>query len=96
MQKIIGVYFILNKITNNFYVGHSINIYSRFRAHKSYLNRGIHHCIYLQRAWNKYQEDNFEFIIFKECKTEKESIELEQYFIDNYKYILYNTSNDAN
>lgn len=96
MKKIIGVYFILNKITNNFYVGHSVNIYNRFRSHKSYLTRGIHHCVHLQRAWNKYHNNNFEFIIFKECKNEKESIELEQYFIDNYKNILYNTSTDAN
>lgn len=96
MKKIIGVYFILNKITNNFYVGHSIDIYRRFNAHKSYLTRGIHHCLYLQRAWNKYGSSNFTFLIFKECKTEKESIKLEQYFIDNYKNILYNTSNEAN
>lgn len=96
MKKIIGVYFILNKITNNFYVGHSIDIHRRFNAHKSYLTRGIHHCLYLQRAWNKYGSNNFLFLIFKECKTEKESIELEQYFINNYKNILYNTSNDAN
>ena len=96
MDKIIGVYFIINKITNNFYVGHSIDIYKRFRAHKSYLTRGIHHCIHLQRAWDKYGENNFKFLIFKKCKTEKESIELEQYYIDNFKSILYNVSDCAN
>lgn len=47
MKKITGVYIIKNKVTNKFYVGHSIDINKRFNAHKSYLKRGIHHCIYL-------------------------------------------------
>ena len=95
MDKIIGVYIIKNKVNNKFYVSHSINIYRRFDSHKSYLNRGIHHCLYLQRAWNKYGEKNFEFIIIKECISEAESIKLEQYYIDNYTNYLYNTSNIA-
>lgn len=94
-DKIIGVYFIKNKITGKFYVGHSIDINKRFIRHKRDLNKGNHHCIYLQRAWDKYSEDDFEFIIYKECETEEESIELEQYFIDNFKEQLYNTSNEA-
>ena len=95
-DKIIGVYFIKNKITGKFYVGHSINIEKRFIRHKRDLTNGNHHCIYLQRAWDKYGKDNFEFIIHKECETKEESIELEQYFIDNFKEKLYNTSNEAN
>lgn len=95
MKKIIGVYFIKNKINQKFYVGHSVDIYTRYRHHKSYLKKGNHHSIYLQRAWDKYGEDNFELVIFKECDNEKESIELEQYFIDNYKGMLYNVSNNA-
>lgn len=95
-RKIIGVYFIKNKITGKFYVGHSVDIEKRFNAHKSYLRRGKHHSIYFQRAWDKYGEENFDFIIHKECDTEEESIELEQYFIDNFKEQLYNTSNEAN
>lgn len=96
MQKIMGVYIIKNKITNKFYVGHSVDIKNRFRAHKSYLKRGIHHCLYLQRSWNKYGEDNFEFIIIKICMSEEESITLEQYYIDNFKSQIYNTGDLAN
>ena len=91
----IGVYFIKNKINGKFYVGHSIDIKYRFRRHLYELKRNIHHCQYLQRAWNKYGEDNFEFIIYKECSTEEESQDLEQYFIDNYKDVIYNVSNNA-
>lgn len=61
MKTQIGVYFIRNKINNKFYVGHSIDISKRFLAHKSYLNRGLHHSTYLQRAWDKYGAENFEF-----------------------------------
>lgn len=96
MNKITGVYIIKNKITNKFYVGHSIDINKRFNAHKSYLKRGIHYCVYLQRSWNKYGEDNFEFIIIKDSLSEEESIILEQYYIDNFKAHIYNTGDYAN
>lgn len=96
MKNLTGIYIIKNKITNKFYVGHSININKRFNAHKSYLKRGIHHCIYLQRSWDKYGEDNFEFIIENLCNSEQESIDLEQYYINNFKHYIYNVSDDAN
>lgn len=85
-----GVYIIQNKVDGRFYVGHSVDIDKRFIAHKSYLRRDCHHCIFLQRAWNKYGEDNFEFTIIKECSLE-DSINLEQYYLDNCKFDLYNT-----
>lgn len=96
MEKLIGVYIIKHKITNKFYVGHSVDIYQRFNSHKSYLKRGIHHCIYLQRAWDKYGEDNFDFIIIKLYNSELDSIELEQYYINNFKDSLYNVADNAN
>lgn len=96
MKKIIGVYFIKNKVTGKFYVGHSINILNRFVRHRRDLNLNIHHCAYLQRAWNKYGSKNFKFSICKVCNTEEESINLEQYYIDNFKDRLYNTSYSAN
>lgn len=95
MDKITGVYIILNKITNKFYVGHSVDIYRRFNSHKSYLRNNKHHSIYLQRAWNKYGEDNFEFIIIKQGISEEESIDLEQFYINNYKDVIYNVSDKA-
>lgn len=95
IENLIGVYFIVNKINNKFYVGHSTNIHKRFLSHKSYLRRNIHHCAFLQRSWNKYGEDNFDFRVFKVYNTLEESILLEQKFIDHCK-ILYNTSREAN
>ena len=95
MNKITGVYIILNKITNKFYVGHSVDIYKRFNSHRYLLKNNRHHSIYLQRAWNKYGEDNFEFIIIKQGISEEESIILEQFYIDEYKNYIYNVSNKA-
>jgi len=91
----IGTYFIKNLLNNKFYVGHSVNINQRFNSHKSALRKNKHHNKHLQRAWNKYGENNFEFEIYKICNTEIESIEIEQYYIDNYKDMLYNISKKA-
>ena len=90
-----GIYCIENIITNKKYIGQSIDVDERWRKHISELNHNYHHNDYLQKAWNKYGEDNFEFIIYKECSTEEESQDLEQYFIDNYKDVIYNVSNNA-
>jgi len=54
MSKICGIYSILNKLNNKTYIGSSCDIERRWRHHRQNLNKGIHHCIHLQRAWNKY------------------------------------------
>lgn len=96
INKQIGVYFIVNKLNDKFYVGHSIDIFKRFNSHKCYLRNNKHHCTKLQRAWNKYKEENFDFVVYEICQTEEEAIELEQYFLDNSFSVLYNESKIAN
>ncbi len=54
-----GVYEIVNKNNGKRYIGSSQNIRNRFYQHKSMLINGNHHCIYLQRAWDKYGKDSF-------------------------------------
>mgnify|MGYP003653975226 CR=1 FL=1 len=79
-----GIYKITNKQNKKFYIGSSVNIETRWYAHKSYLRRNIHSNSHLQNAWNKYGEDNFIFSILIE--TEKESLlDKEQEFIDETK-----------
>lgn len=60
-----GIYIIKNTITNKFYIGSSSNIKKRFKVHKRMLKTNIHHSIHLQRAFNKYGEKNFDFIILE-------------------------------
>lgn len=69
MEKIIGIYKILNKINNKFYIGSSINIRKRIKEHERCLKLGIHDNKHLQSAWDKYGSNNFEFIIIERYKN---------------------------
>lgn len=62
-QKISGIYKIINKINNKYYVGSSNNIGRRWRKHKYELNCNKHNNVYLQNSWNKHGEENFIFTI---------------------------------
>ena len=68
-MKISGIYKIINKINGKYYVGSSVNIKdypnNRWSRHIADLNANRHHNDYLQRAWNKYGQDAFEFIIIE-------------------------------
>lgn len=78
-----AIYCITNKITGKRYIGSALNFYSRKRCHLSYLRRGIHHSPYLQRSWNKYKEENFDFIILEIVENKEDLIPREQWWIDN-------------
>lgn len=84
MEKIdvSGVYQIRNVINNKIYIGSSKNIYKRWKTHISRLKYNKHCNSYLQSAWNKYGEDNFEFSILEEVNNLDELKNLEQYYID--------------
>lgn len=66
-EKICGIYEIKNKTNGKIYIGLSESIYDRWRSHRNMLNRNCHFNIFLQRAWNKYGEENFEFNIVEKC-----------------------------
>lgn len=63
----IGIYQIVNIISDKRYIGKSNNIERRFWQHRNELNKGTHGNKYLQRAWNKYGQDNFVFSVLEEC-----------------------------
>lgn len=60
-----GIYVIRNLINNNIYIGSSVNIKKRFCQHRNSLRKNKHHNKYLQRSWNKYGEENFEFVVIE-------------------------------
>ncbi len=95
-QKVIGVYGIVHIPTHRLYVGSSVDIHKRLKEHKADLTSNKHHCAYLQNAWNKYGEFEFEFKIggvAEDCKTARE---LEQAFLDCYfGDCLFNSKNTA-
>jgi group I intron endonuclease len=77
----IGIYEIINKDTKKSYIGSSKQIEKRWEQHLQVLEKGEHHSILLQRAWNKYGKECFEFIVKEECK-EEELLVREQKYLD--------------
>lgn len=93
MENIIGIYSITNKINNFRYIGQSNNIKRRWHRHKTELNNNSHPNKYLQRAFNKYGVDNFEFEILEECNSRDELNKKETYWCNFYKPNVYNLGN---
>lgn len=90
MNDISGIYCIENIINNKKYIGQSIHIKERWTKHIAELNNGTHHNDYLQKAWNKYGEENFSFYILEECSInlldEKEICYINKYDSMNRSY----------
>lgn len=78
-----GIYKIINNINGKVYIGQSIKIQSRWKSHIQALKRGDSNCTLLQRAWNKYGEENFSFEILELCHEERLD-ELETKYIKIY------------
>lgn len=76
-----GIYRIRNLINNKCYYGSAKNIKRRWCKHKSQLKYNRHENIILQRAWNKYGDENFIFEIVEKCK-EDELLIIEQKYLD--------------
>lgn len=79
-----GVYKIINITNDKCYIGSAINLYKRFSVHKRMLRRNIHHSILLQRAWNKYGEENFVFETVEKCEKSN-LINREQFYSDSLR-----------
>lgn len=62
-----GIYKITNLINGHCYVGSAVNIQKRWWKHVNDLNKNQSHSSYLQRAWNKYGAENFEFSVLELC-----------------------------
>ena len=84
-----GIYAIKNKINNKMYIGKSVNVHKRKSYHFWLLRSNNHFNPKLQSAFNKYGEENFEFVILEKCnKDELDDKEI--------KYInRYNTTNNG-
>lgn len=71
MEQTSGIYKIENKVNGKVYIGQSKHIQKRWNEHKMHLRNNKHYNQYLQHAWNKYGEENFEFSILEECDCDK-------------------------
>jgi group I intron endonuclease len=85
IKDICGIYYIKNLKNGKMYIGQSVAIYREFsNVHRPALRHNRHHNIHLQRAWNKYGEENFEHAIIKEC-PESDLTALEIFYIKEMK-----------
>lgn len=85
VYKRIGIYGIKNTINDKIYIGKTgMNFGDRWDSHRSLLRNNNHDNPYLQRAWNKYGSESFDFIIVEECQV-AELDDKEKYWIKYYK-----------
>lgn len=85
-NKISGIYLIIHKTSGKVYVGQSVDIYRRWKQHKAYLRNNTHENHILQNTWNKYGENDFEFMIIHECSQNIDELNaLEIEYIEKYQ-----------
>lgn len=80
-----GIYAIVCTVNGKLYIGSSNNIYQRWHTHRHTLNRRKNGCRILQAAWNKYGEENFEFVVLERVDDLNNLISREQHYIDTLK-----------
>lgn len=76
------IYKIINKITNDFYIGSAINFNNRKWGHICSLRKNKHKNQFIQNSWNKYGEHAFMFEIIEVVDKKENLIVREQYWID--------------
>ncbi len=83
-----GVYCIENIVNHKKYIGQSIDVNDRWGRHINELKHNRHHNDYLQKSWNKYTENNFNFYILEYCDID--SLDKKEIHWINF----YNTENE--
>jgi group I intron endonuclease len=79
-----SIYKIRHIQSGKVYIGSAVNTYNRWMVHLNHLRKNKHHSIHLQRAWNRYGEQNFKFEIIEKVKDKNNLIKREQYWMDHF------------
>lgn len=81
------IYIIKCAPTGRVYVGQAQTerLLLRWDRHKSDLRKGKHHSLKLQRAWNKYGEESFQFRLIETSVPLSLLTDREQYYMDTHK-----------
>lgn len=97
------IYCITNKVNGKRYVGECYNrpYEKRWKEHINDLNKNKHYNEHLQRSWNNYGEENFEFTLLEAIECTKEELdELEKQYIREWNLLNgnygYNTAEGGN
>lgn len=70
MNQICGIYAITNLVNGKMIIGQSADIYRRWKDYRVALRGHRYKNIHLQRAWDKYGENNFQFHILILCSID--------------------------
>ena len=71
-RKIIpGIYGIYSRTKNKWYIGESKDIFDRWSDHKKILKSNKHHSTKLQRHFNKYGIQDFDFVVLMEAENDR-------------------------
>ena len=77
-----GIYQIRNLVNGNRYIGSASHFGRRWSTHRKALNESRHHSVPLQRAWDKYGVEAFEFAVVERIPDKHLLIQAEQAWID--------------
>lgn len=83
--KASGIYKITCIPASKIYIGSAINIRKRWNEHRAALRANRHQNVYLQRAWNAYGQDAFQFEIIELVMFPEYLLEREQYYLDTLR-----------
>jgi hypothetical protein len=75
------IYQIRNLINDKKYIGQCADTRIRWQRHLARLKIGKHHSLKLQRAYNKYGKDNFNFEVLEENISESQINKIEEGYI---------------
>lgn len=79
-----SIYKITCVVTDDFYFGSAVKPKRRRWEHWDALKKNRHHCVALQRAWNDYGEDAFEFEIVEDVADESKLLAIEDTYLARY------------
>jgi group I intron endonuclease len=91
------IYKIINVVNNKFYVGSATKFNRRKWSHISQLRAGCHANNYLQKAWDKYGEKSFVFVVVEEVSDSENLLEVENKWLKENvgRDLCYNIALDA-
>lgn len=92
---ICGIYAITHRHSGTMYVGSSSRIRQRLNTHRYELKCGIHSNPHLQRAWNKYEAESFDFSILELVDDVTMLHVREQFHLDEHRPKVYNVGTVA-
>jgi hypothetical protein len=84
VNDVMSIYAIINTVTGKIYIGSAVDTQRRWYIHRWDLERGAHHSIYLQRAWQKHGHSAFNFRLIEIIEDASLLLTREQYWIEHY------------